>query len=900
MKRFTRLAAVSVFSLVVTLSFAPPALAAVYQWELSDPSDPNSARQKSNTLCTDGADVIAAPFKIIDGKDLSYAYLANDNLKCTTFRDCLLLDAEMSGINLEYGGFLNSDISGSNLSGANLAYAIFSHSNLSGIYGSNIAFAATNLLYCDLTNADLSEAVFGMGTHCTGVNFTNVNFEGQHFLTDTFFNSTFTGANFSGADLNGCYLSNCNLTAQQLYSTANYQNKKFEGIQLETMDMTGWNFSGQNLYNVWIINCQITGADFSGAKIDWSLFCNSNLSKEQFYSTASYQEKDLKGVQLHDQDMTGWSFKDQNLYSVWFWNVDLTDADFSGACVEFTLFDDSAITKEQLYSTASYQAKNLSGLGLCGFNLSGWNFSHQNMSNAGFGNSNLTNADFSGASIAGASFDGSNLTPEQLYSTASYQNKDIHGLNLNNMDLTGWDFSGQNLSGSYFTSTVLTNTDFHGANLMKSNFDNDTFMGTSFIGADMRDAYIYPFTENLASANTINMIWADGTVHGLDLSGGGKLVVRNYVCEEHHLDPIAVKVQNAMTMGGDGVLDLVFDGNPWNSTISFDAGIDVTLGGTLTLDYAAGTDVLAQIGKAYKAFDWFGVASTGLFTVESTYSWDLSHLYSTGEVTMYAPCVADTKWTGEVSGLWNDAANWSHGVPMTDAVVEFDAASPTYQPIQQNEVSALNLKGIVFAPEAGEYLLIGATIQLSGDSPVVINASSADQYIGNALTFTKDTFVAVTGSGKLLLGGELDGSGGLRKRGAGTLILANVASYTGTTTIEEGCLALDETGDIDHSVIVNDGLLEIMKGMHTLVSVTGEGDVVVESGAVLAVGEYASGNITVADGGGVVFGTPYAAGPSSEAPLEAIPPVPEPSLWGLVLLGLLWLGMSRRKREYKR
>jgi uncharacterized protein YjbI with pentapeptide repeats len=42
------------------------------------------------------------------------------------------------------------------------------------------------------------------------------------------------------------------------------------------------------------------------------------------------------------------------------------------------------ITKEQLYSTASYQQKNLHGTNFYYNDLSGWDLSGQNLTNAGF------------------------------------------------------------------------------------------------------------------------------------------------------------------------------------------------------------------------------------------------------------------------------------------------------------------------------------------------------------------------------------------------------------------------------------------------------------------------------------------------------------------------------------
>jgi uncharacterized protein YjbI with pentapeptide repeats len=53
----------------------------------------------------------------------------------------------------------------------------------------------------------------------------------------------------------------------------------------------------------------------------------------------------------------------------------LTDADFTGADVRGARFSDTTsrgFTAAQLYLTASYQARDLTGIGLAGNDLSGW------------------------------------------------------------------------------------------------------------------------------------------------------------------------------------------------------------------------------------------------------------------------------------------------------------------------------------------------------------------------------------------------------------------------------------------------------------------------------------------------------------------------------------------------
>ena len=130
------------------------------------------------------------------------------------------------------------------------------------------------------------------------------------------------------------------------------------------------------------------------------------------------------------------------------------------------------------------------------------------------------------------------------------------------------------------------------------------------------------------------MIYPDGTVHGLSLDGNNPmLLVRNYS------GGIPIHVEQGMALSQSGSLVLAFDGNPWRSTISFDPGIPITLGGRLELDIVGGVGEGNLTGKGIQLFDWTGVSPSGQFAsigsnVASNCHWDTSQLYTTGYVTL--------------------------------------------------------------------------------------------------------------------------------------------------------------------------------------------------------------------------------------------------------------------------
>jgi len=316
-----------------------------------------------------------------------------------------------------------------------------------------------------------------------------------------------------------------------------------------------------------------------------------------------------------------------------------------------------------LYSTASYQAGNLQFIGLAGNNLSACNFSAQNLSYAGLSygtltganfkganlnnasliGSTLTNANFSNANVGGANFAFSTLLASQLYSTSSYQAGNLQRIGLAGDNLSGGDFSGQNLSGANLSSVTLYSgvafppMEWGGADLSNAKLSGATLTNANLSGVDMRGAT--GFSGSSSGAITADTILPDGTIEGLTLDTTYTnrppiLLVRNY----SGATSIPVHVQQYMALSPSASLVLEFDGNPWGSTISFDSGIPVTLGGSLELDLVAGVSAAGLVGDTFQVFDWTGVNPSGRFAITNDlpagYSWDTSQLYTTGDVTL--------------------------------------------------------------------------------------------------------------------------------------------------------------------------------------------------------------------------------------------------------------------------
>jgi uncharacterized protein YjbI with pentapeptide repeats len=467
----------------------------------------------------------------------------------------------------------------------------------------------------DLWNRDLTMAYL-IGADLTGASggyaiLTNADLSQANLTEGNFIHTTLSGADFTGtwvkaADftiISGAPCYPCGditfgtgISPAQLYSTSSYQASDLREIRLVGNDFTGGRFGGQNLAKSNLSRATLTSADFRQA----------NLTNATFYYAT------LTDANFTDADIRGASF-----YR-------------GGSCSYQCEPVGTGITLPQLYSTASYQAHDLTGIDL-GFNdLRGANFTGQNLTNADFFAANLTDADFAGADISGASFArgynsigrppglrGTGITLAQLYSTASYQAKDLSGIRLDYNNLAGGNFAGQNLTNSFFFSATLEGADFTGADMR----------GVTRIG--------------WINATAANLIGAGGNIIGLELNSGRMLVLRDYDGNPSPLysdpiPPIPIRIDQHLAIGPGGTLRMVFEADAWDSTISFAPGIPVTLGGTLELAFADDVNLASQIGRTFDLFDWTGVNPTGQFTIASPYAWNLSNLYTTGEVILTA------------------------------------------------------------------------------------------------------------------------------------------------------------------------------------------------------------------------------------------------------------------------
>jgi autotransporter-associated beta strand protein len=155
-------------------------------------------------------------------------------------------------------------------------------------------------------------------------------------------------------------------------------------------------------------------------------------------------------------------------------------------------------------------------------------------------------------------------------------------------------------------------------------------------------------------------------------------------------------------------------------------------------------------------------------------------------------------WSGNASSAWNDAGNWD-ALPVSTNSLVFTSATGVGGLNLNNDLTdgTFSVAGITFDAGSPAYVIGDGTLTANAGNTFVLtgnvtNNSTSLQTINNPFSMTTvRTFTTTTGGGDITLAGNLSGTGGgITKTGAGTLTLSGANSYTGTTTISAGTLAL--------------------------------------------------------------------------------------------------------------
>lgn len=357
----------------------------------------------------------------------------------------------------------------------------------------------------------------------------------------------------------------------EYYQGRNLSDQSFYGRSLENANFNNCNLQGASLESTCIKNATFEDSDIRGASFflcsydipNVNFYHPDNFRAEQIYATASYKQKDLTGVNLGDNFLSGWDFSGQNL----------TDVDFSWSYL-------GAISSDTF-------------------------------SDYGLDYPGLQKADFTDAIVNGANFrevtrkEFGSFSSDQLYSTLSYKRKDLSRIKLDGNDLSKWDFSEQNLQNSSFRTINQEDV----TNLEGSNFAKADLRGADLSGAEGNPIYK-------------NTIMTDGRIENFSMtSASDSLLIRKYEPGTSGGALISAKLDTSSTISGGAALALECGADfeiTNNSTLSVAQGsaisINTDASSSTSFSILAGSRLVFENGAILK------INLEGTFTADDSVS----------------------------------------------------------------------------------------------------------------------------------------------------------------------------------------------------------------------------------------------------------------------------------------
>ena len=217
--------------------------------------------------------------------------------------------------------------------------------------------------------------------------------------------------------------------------------------------------------------------------------------------------------------------------------------------------------------------------------------------------------------------------------------------------------------------------------------------------------------------------------------------------------------------------------------------------GTVTLNlYTPGTSNPFAAAGTYDLFQYTtlgGGALSGAFLVGTSIAGYTPTFATSGgfvQLTLTASGVIGSWTNGNATGNWNDAGNWSGGIPSLAGSSATFASAPGAVTLNANET----VGGLTFNNAAGYTITGGNTLTLDNNgSGASVTVTTGSHTISTAVAFNDNVTVAPASGTQLTISGNISqatGSSSLTKTGTGTLVLSGTNSYSGGTSVSNGVL----------------------------------------------------------------------------------------------------------------
>lgn len=223
-----------------------------------------------------------------------------------------MINANLSGTNLENANLsrsylINANLSSANLRGANLTSADLTSANPTGADLTSADLTNANLTGADLTNADLNNIAL------ISANLTDANLSGIKTIEKTIFcNTTMPDGSVQSDPIRV-------IDAQELLRRYASGERDFKGIILHRDDLRGAELHSVNLYGAHLSYVKLRGANLSDSNLSadfvFSNLRNANLRclNEEYISCPKFIYSDLREANLVGIEMSCVNFTGTNL-----------------------------------------------------------------------------------------------------------------------------------------------------------------------------------------------------------------------------------------------------------------------------------------------------------------------------------------------------------------------------------------------------------------------------------------------------------------------------------------------------------------------------------------------------------------------------------------------------------
>ncbi len=346
-------------------------------------------------------------------------------------------------------------------------------------------------------------------------------------------------------------------------------------------------------------------------------------------------------------------------------------------------------------------------------------------------------------------------------------------------------------------------------------------------GAEFRDNYVYSVTGTGRGGAIYYDIGANRT---LSLVGGTRFT-DNYASSEGG----AIYLQSGTVNLNANTADITFQGNRHNASFT-SAGQPITGSGTPNSIYmgsSATLNLTASAGRAIHLYDPVAAAAGSTITVTKTGDGEVVFHGDNRASALYSTAIlANTTVTG---GTFTLADGAEYGIAGSGVFTVGSGATVRGGGGGELHAASLTIGAGGYLGAAGGLFTIDATTVTLADGAAL---SGYGTLASNTAIATSGTFGANIAAGQTLgVTAVLTGTGNLVKTNAGTLSLAAVNRYTGTTTVSGGTL----TGGVDLAfassasvTVAAGGTLDTGGHAQTAKNLSGAGNITLTGGSLTA------------------------------------------------------------------